>query len=130
MDLTDLLRIPGAVCIQVTKLEHSGAGLNATEALAALRAAHAEGRIGAGLDVTTGKPRELSADGIVDLYQTKWWALRLAVDAAVTVLKVDQIIMVRPYEHAWTEVLGWMAPSRRVVLLSSFVLLMRTALGA
>ena len=63
--------------------------------LAALRAAHAEGRNDAGLDVGTGKPRDLSADGIVDLYQTKWWALRLAVDAAVTVLKVDQIIMVR-----------------------------------
>ena len=51
----------------------------------------------AGLDVVTGQARELADDGIVDLYQTKWWALRLAADAAVTVLKVDQIIMVRPY---------------------------------
>ncbi len=71
------------------------AGLNATEVLAALRAAHAEGRVAAGLDVVTGQARELAGDGIVDLYQTKWWALRLAADAAVTVLKVDQIIMVR-----------------------------------
>ena len=71
------------------------AGLNATEVLAALRAAHAEGRVAAGLDVGTGQARDLAEDGIVDLYQTKWWALRLAADAAVTVLKVDQIIMVR-----------------------------------
>ena len=71
------------------------AGLNATEVLAALRAAHAEGRMAAGLDVVTGQARDLAEDGIVDLYQTKWWALRLAADAAVTVLKVDQIIMVR-----------------------------------
>ena len=67
-----------------------------------MRAAHAEGRVGAGLDVSTGKPRDLSADGIVDLYQTKWWALRLAVDAAVTVLKVDQIIMVRRRKAIFT----------------------------
>jgi len=30
---------------------------------------------------------------LVDLYTTKWWALRLATEAATTVLKVDQLIM-------------------------------------
>lgn len=72
------------------------AGLNATDVLAALKAAHAGGRESAGLDVETGEPADLyKTQGIVDLYMTKWWALRLASDAAVTVLKVDQIIMVR-----------------------------------
>jgi T-complex protein 1 subunit theta len=27
------------------------------------------------------------------MYSTKWWAIKLAADAAVTVLRVDQIIM-------------------------------------
>lgn len=70
-------------------------GLNATDAVAALTAAHAEGQSTAGLDVTTGQPRDLSEDDITDLHSSKWWALRLAADAAVTVLKVDQIIMAK-----------------------------------
>ena len=47
-------------------------GLNATEAVALLHAAHANGQTGAGLDIETGQPRDLSADGIVDVYSTKW----------------------------------------------------------
>lgn len=70
-------------------------GLNATDVVAALTAAHAEGNSTAGLDVNTGEPRDLSQDDITDLRSAKWWALRLAADAAVTVLKVDQIIMAK-----------------------------------
>lgn len=52
------------------------------------------------MDVETGEPCDLFiTQGIVDLYATKWWALRLASDAATTVLKVDQIIMVCPPPH-------------------------------
>ncbi len=46
-----------------------------------------------GLDVETGTPTDLGSQQIFDLYSSKWWALRLAADAAVTVLRVDQIIM-------------------------------------
>lgn len=70
-------------------------GLNATDVVAALNAAHAEGQANAGLDVDTGKPKDLALDDITDLHSAKWWALRLAADAAVTVLKVDQIIMAK-----------------------------------
>jgi T-complex protein 1 subunit theta len=31
----------------------------------------------------------------MDLYATKWWAVKLATDAVITVLKVDQIIMAK-----------------------------------
>ncbi len=39
--------------------------------------------------------QDLSKQGIMDLHATKWWALKLASDAACTVLKVDQIIMAK-----------------------------------
>lgn len=90
--LPSLLGIPKSRAICALR----PAGLNATDVLAALKAAHAGGAERAGLDVETGEPADLyQTQGIVDLYTTKWWALRLASDAAVTVLKVDQIIMVR-----------------------------------
>jgi T-complex protein 1 subunit theta len=34
--------------------------------------------------------------GVLDLMSTKLAALRLAVDAATTILKIDQIIMSKP----------------------------------
>lgn len=72
-------------------------GLDATEVIANMYAAHAEGDCNAGLDITTGKTKNLGeSDTIYDLYVAKWWGMKLAVDAASTVLRVDQIIMSRP----------------------------------
>ncbi|EFN58038.1 hypothetical protein CHLNCDRAFT_34430 [Chlorella variabilis] len=70
-------------------------GLSATDALAALYSAHAGGQAAAGLDVETGEARDLGAGAVYDLRSTKWWALKLATDAAVTVLRIDQIIMAK-----------------------------------
>lgn len=70
-------------------------GLHAAEAVAALHKAHADGAAGAGLDVETGQPRDLGADGLYDLYAARWWGLKLATDAASTVLRVDQIVMAK-----------------------------------
>jgi len=70
-------------------------GLAASDAVSALYAAHASGQATAGLDVETGQPRNLGEDGITDLYAAKWWGLKLAVDAATTVLRIDQIIMAK-----------------------------------
>jgi T-complex protein 1 subunit theta len=63
--------------------------------VAALHKAHADGAAGAGLDVETGQPRDLGADGLYDLYAARWWGLKLATDAASTVLRVDQIVMAK-----------------------------------
>lgn len=72
-------------------------GLDATDAIAGLYAAHAEGHTSDGLDIFTGKTKDLGkSDSIFDLYVAKWWGMKLAVDAAATVLRVDQIIMSRP----------------------------------
>lgn len=70
-------------------------GLPATEVMARLYAAHSAGQVNTGVDIETGAPKDLSADGIMDLYATKWWAVKLATDAVITVLKVDQIIMAK-----------------------------------
>ena len=35
--------------------------------------------------------KDTVAAGIVDLYLTKWWGIKLATSAAVTVLRVDQV---------------------------------------
>jgi len=94
-------------------------GLDAASALAELNAAHAKsvpyltGKGGKGdeeevsssssswrlgLDLNGGSPRDLSlgkTTGVSDLFSAKWWALKLASDAATTVLRVDQIIMAK-----------------------------------
>jgi T-complex protein 1 subunit theta len=81
--------------IPTTIAENSG--LDATDAIAALYAAHAEGHNRDGLDILTGKTKDLGeSESIFDLYVAKWWGMKLAVDAATTVLRVDQIIMSRP----------------------------------
>jgi T-complex protein 1 subunit theta len=72
------------------------AGLNATDVLSALYAAHASGSSSAGVDIENGGVRDLGQDGLFDLFTTKQWAIRLACDAVTTVLRVDQIVMSRP----------------------------------
>merc|ERR1712113_350049 len=64
------------------------AGLDATNIVAAMYAAPK-----VGINVTDGKTEET---GVLDLLATKKEAIRLATDAAVTVLRVDQIIMSKP----------------------------------
>ncbi len=70
-------------------------GLDPTKIIADLRAAHMAGDEKAGVDLT---PPESAAKNkaVVDSFACKESALRLAVDAAVTVLRVDQIIMSKP----------------------------------
>ena len=70
-------------------------GLDATEVIASLRAAHAAGDAKAGVDLTPTEADTKNA-AVLDAFAVKESALRLAVDAAVTVLRVDQIIMSKP----------------------------------
>jgi T-complex protein 1 subunit theta len=80
------------------------AGWDALQVVADLRAAHATGQTDMGVDITNA-PGVTSmkeskdnggAGGVYDLLKVKQSALKLAVEAAVTVLKVDQIIMSKP----------------------------------
>ena len=76
-------------------------GQEPTDVIAALGAAHHNGGGDVGVDIY-GDDND-DSDGtckagaeILDLLHTKESALRLAIDAAVTVLRVDQIIMSKP----------------------------------
>ncbi|CAO3663759.1 unnamed protein product [Umbelopsis ramanniana] len=77
------------------------AGMDATEVLSRLYAAHfQEGGAGAtiGVDVENDNDGTLDAvkHEIFDSFYAKYWALKLATDTALTVLRVDQIIMSKP----------------------------------
>lgn len=49
-----------------------------------------------GIDVRDGKVKDVSEAGVLDSLETKSWALKLAFDVVLTILKVDQIIMSKP----------------------------------
>jgi len=72
-------------------------GLDPTNAMHALHSSHkAENSQNFGFSLDTEGPVDSVSVDVYDLYATKLNALRLAVDAALTVLKVDQIVMSKP----------------------------------
>jgi len=80
----------------IPRILAENSGHNPTEFISSLYAAHAAGKVNDGVDVETGATIDAAAAGIVDLLSSKLHALKLATDAAVTILRVDQIIMARP----------------------------------
>mmetsp|Transcript_6129 Transcript_6129/g.18103 ORF Transcript_6129/g.18103 Transcript_6129/m.18103 type:complete len:541 (-) Transcript_6129:57-1679(-) len=70
-------------------------GQDQTEVIAELRDAHAAGDACAGVDLTPDGAETKNA-AVFDVLAVKESALRFAVDAAITVLRVDQIIMSKP----------------------------------
>lgn len=74
------------------------AGLDATEVLSRLYAAHAkseEGVIGVDIEAESGGTLDANKAEIYDLLAATRWAIRYGTDAAITVLRVDSIIMSR-----------------------------------
>ncbi|KAG5984778.1 T-complex protein 1 subunit theta [Claviceps digitariae] len=74
-------------------------GLDATETLSRLYAAHHKNEDGdTGVDVENNDNTgtlDATQEGILDLLASKAWAIKLATEAARTVLSVDQIIVAR-----------------------------------
>ena len=75
-------------------------GVDITSAMHALNASHSRSNVGSGpnmgYDIENNCPIDAVAAEIFDLYACKVNAFRHAVDAAVTVLRVDQIVMSKP----------------------------------
>ena len=84
-------------CVGQTLAEN--AGWDAIQVLSDMRAAHANGNNDVGVDLenrpgsTSMKKTSSAEQGIYDLMHVKRSALKLAIEAASTILKVDQIIM-------------------------------------
>lgn len=49
-----------------------------------------------GIDVSDGQVKDVTEVSIFDCLETKSWAIKLTIDAVLTILKVDQIIMSKP----------------------------------
>lgn len=84
----------------VPKVLAKNSGLDAEETLAALNAAHAKGSKYACVNVEAqGRAKEAVSDakekGIYDHLASKVWALRLAMDAVLTVLRIQHIIVAK-----------------------------------
>jgi T-complex protein 1 subunit theta len=77
------------------------AGLNATDVVSQLYGYHSRNEpdnIAYGIDIESGKIRSAKEMGVYDSLAAKRQALRLASNAAITILRIDQIIMAKPAE--------------------------------
>jgi thermosome len=68
------------------------AGLDPIDMLVALRAAHEAGKKTFGLDVYAGKPADMLKAGVVEPLRVKTQAISSAAEAAVMILRIDDII--------------------------------------
>lgn len=71
------------------------AGLKAEEIIAKLYAETAKSSE-FGIDVSDGNVKNVKDAFILDCMENKTWGIKLAVDAVLTILRVDQIIMAKP----------------------------------
>jgi len=73
------------------------AGVKAKDVVASMYAAHSKGEKLGGFDNEAGEPAviDAAAASILDGFNTKYWGIKFACNAACTVLRVDQIIMAK-----------------------------------
>jgi len=83
-----------AEALEITsKTLAENAGHDPTVVVSDLYAAHKKGQVNAGMDLDTGKVKDMKEANIYDTYAAKLQAFRLATDAVLTILRIDQIIM-------------------------------------
>jgi len=72
-------------------------GVKPKEVISKLYAAHSEGKTNMGFDIDgeSGEIKDCLESQVFDLLVAKQWALKYAVNAACTILRVDQIIMAK-----------------------------------
>ena len=71
-------------------------GLKIADFMAKLRAAHSKGQKNAGVDIVNLEIGDAIKLGVLDVAHVKEWAMKLAVECVVTLLRVDQICMSKP----------------------------------
>ena len=68
------------------------AGLDQIDTLVSLRSQHEKGVKTAGLDMDTGKPVDMLKLGVVEPLRVKTQAINSAAEAAVMILRIDDVI--------------------------------------
>ena len=76
----------------IPKTLAENAGLDQIDTLVALRSAHEKGVKSAGLDMDTGKPVDMLKLGVVEPLRVKTQAINSAAEAAVMILRIDDVI--------------------------------------
>uniref|UniRef100_A0AAY4CRR7 T-complex protein 1 subunit theta n=1 Tax=Denticeps clupeoides TaxID=299321 RepID=A0AAY4CRR7_9TELE len=73
-------------------------GVKGSELISKLYAVHHEGNKNMGFDIEGEGPavKDMLEAGVLDPFLVKYWGIKLATNAAITVLRVDQIIMAKP----------------------------------
>jgi archaeal chaperonin len=75
------------------------AGLEAIDILVALRSAHEKGDRTFGIDVIKGKPVDMEKAGVLEPLRVKTQALHSASEAAIMILRIDDVIASKKYEE-------------------------------
>lgn len=84
--------------IPLTLAENSG--FDPVDSLAALRAKCGQGMKNFGLNLITGQPADMLAEGVVEPLKVKTQAIKSATEAATMVLRVDDVIAAKREEMA------------------------------
>ena len=77
----------------ISRILSDNSGQDPSEVISSLYAGHSSGKSSEGVDVEGEGTLNAEQANIFDSFSTKQNAFRLAIDAAITVLRVDQIIM-------------------------------------
>jgi len=84
---------------QLPTIIADNAGLDSSELVTQLRAAHAAGNVTSGVDIMTGEVGDMQALGIREAYKSKLQVLVSAAEAAEMILRVDDIIKCAPRQR-------------------------------
>ncbi len=76
----------------IPKTLAENAGLDQIDSLVSLRSQHEKGIKSAGLDMETGKPVDMLNLGVVEPLRVKTQAIQSAAEAAVMILRIDDVI--------------------------------------
>lgn len=76
----------------IPKTLAENAGLDPIDAMIALRAAHEKGDTAAGIDLSTGKPRDMYKMGIIEPLKMRAQTVKSATEVATMILRIDDVI--------------------------------------
>ena len=76
----------------IPKTLAENAGLDQIDSLMALRSAHETGMKNSGLNMETGKPVDMLKQGVLEPIRVKTQAINSATEAAVMILRIDDVI--------------------------------------